>query len=71
VGGACVPARRRGGYDALLVDGDEGVPPGGELLARLLGNEPTLLLLDEVLIYVVDARALRRADTNAGQEALL
>ena len=58
-------------YDALLFDGDEGVPPGGELLARLLGDEPTLLLLDEVLIYVVKARALRRGDTNAGQQALL
>jgi hypothetical protein len=58
-------------YDAQLVDDDEGVPPGGELLARLLGDQPTLLLLDEVLIYVVKARALRRGDTNAGQQALL
>lgn len=47
------------------------MPPGGELLARLLGDEPTLLLLDEVLIYVVKARALRRGDTNAGQQAFL
>jgi hypothetical protein len=33
--------------------------------------ERGLLLLDEVLIYVVKARALRRGDTNAGQQALL
>ena len=58
-------------YDAMLVDGEEGVPPGGELLDRLLGDEASLLLLDEVLIYIVKGRALRRGDSNAGQQALL
>lgn len=58
-------------FDELLVDGDEGVPPGGESLDRLLGDAATLILLDEVLIYVVKGRALRRGDTNAGQQALL
>jgi len=58
-------------YDRLLVDGDEGVPPGGELLGELLEGAPTLVLLDEVLVYVVKGRALRQADTTAGQQAML
>ncbi len=58
-------------YERVLVDGDEGVPPGGELLGQLLAGAPTLVLLDEVLIYVVKARALRREDTTAGQQAMV
>jgi predicted AAA+ superfamily ATPase len=58
-------------YDALLVDGDEGVPPGGERLDALLGDEPSLVLLDEVLTYVVKGRAVQRGDTTVGQQTLL
>ena len=58
-------------YDRLTVDGDEGVPPGGEVLGELLAGSPTLLLLDEVLIYVVKGRAVKRLDTTAGQQALI
>jgi hypothetical protein len=58
-------------YDQITVDGDEGVPPGGELLGELLRSAPSLILLDEVLIYIVKGRALKREDTTAGQQALL
>jgi Protein of unknown function (DUF499) len=58
-------------YESVLVDGDEGVPPGGEVLGGLLGGAPTLLLLDEVLIYVAKGRAVKRLDTTAGQQALI
>ena len=58
-------------YDRLTVDGDEGVPPGGEVLGELLGGEASLILLDEVLIYIVKGRALKRLDTTAGQQALI
>jgi len=58
-------------YDALLVDGDEGTPPGGERLASLLGRGPTLVLLDEVLIYIATGRAIPRGDSSAGQQALI
>jgi hypothetical protein len=58
-------------YDALLVDGEEGTPPGGERLARLLAHGPTLVLLDEVLVYILKGRAIARGDSNAGQQALL
>ena len=58
-------------YEHLLVDGDEGVPPGGELLGELLEGQPPLVLLDEVLVYVVKGQAIRRNDATAGQQAML
>jgi hypothetical protein len=67
-------AYQLGGWDAyeqITVDGDEGVPPGGEVLGELLGGAPSLILLDEVLIYIVKGRALKRVDTTAGQQSLL
>jgi hypothetical protein len=58
-------------YDALLVDGDEGTPPGGERLAALLKGTPTLVLLDEVLVYIAKGRALTYGQSTVGQQALL
>lgn len=58
-------------YERIAVDGDEGVPPGGEVLGELLAGAPSLILLDEVLIYIVKGRALKRLDTTAGQQALI
>lgn len=57
-------------YEALLVDGEESTPPGGQDLVPLLASKPTLILLDELLVYVVKARALPRGETTAGQLAL-
>jgi hypothetical protein len=36
-------------YDVLLVDGEEGTPPGGERLARLLAHGPTLRGVERVV----------------------
>jgi hypothetical protein len=58
-------------YDRITVDGDEGVPPGGEILGELVAGSPSLILLDEVLIYIVKGRALKRLDTTVGQQALI
>lgn len=58
-------------YEELLVDGDEGVPPGGELLGRLLAGRPTLLLLDELLVYIAKAKGVRREDSTAERQAML
>ena len=52
-------------------DGDEGTPPGGERLAALLAGTPTLLLLDELLVYIAKGKGIRVADSTAGQQALL
>jgi predicted AAA+ superfamily ATPase len=46
-------------YDALLVDGEEGPPPGGERPGQLLSAAaPALVLLDEVLVYAAKAKAV-------------
>jgi Protein of unknown function (DUF499) len=58
-------------YDELVGDGDEGTPPGGERLAALLAGTPTLLLLDELLVYIAKGKGIRVADSTAGQQALL
>jgi hypothetical protein len=58
-------------YEEMLVDGDEGGPPGGEQLGRLLGEEPTLILLDEVLIYIAKGKGVKRLDTTVEKQAML
>jgi hypothetical protein len=58
-------------FDELVGDGDEGTPPGGERLAKLLAGAPTLLLLDELLVYIAKGKGIRLADSTAGQQALL
>lgn len=59
-------------YDALLVDGDEGTPPGGERLGRLLSEAaPALVLLDEVLVYAARAKAIRIGATTLDRQVLL
>jgi hypothetical protein len=56
----------------LLADHDrEGSAPGGDVLRRVLGEEPVLILLDEVLVYVEKARAVARGDSTAGRQAML
>jgi Protein of unknown function (DUF499) len=59
-------------YDALLVDGDEGPPPGGEKLGRLLADaKPALVLLDEVLVYAATAKAVTVGSTTLDRQVLL
>lgn len=64
-----------GGADAyrLVARQDErGQAPGKDVLAALFPpDEPTLLLLDEVLVYVEKAKAIQRADTTLGAQVLL
>ncbi len=58
-------------YEALLVEGEEGVPPGGELLGRLLGDEPSLVLIDEVVLYVAKGRPVERGDSDMAKLTML
>ena len=49
-----------------------GQAPGKDVLAQLFPeDEPTLLLLDEVLVYVEKAKALPRGDSTLGAQVLL
>jgi hypothetical protein len=59
-------------YDALLVDGNEGPPPGGEKLGRLLSDaKPALVLLDEVLVYAASAKAVTIGSSTLDRQVLL
>lgn len=51
-------AYRLGGvsaYEDIRVHDEEGAAPGGDTLRTLIGGRPTLILLDEVLVYVESA----------------
>jgi hypothetical protein len=48
-----------------------GAAPGGEVLRQMLAGRPTLILLDEVLVYVEKAMAVQRAESTAGRQAML
>lgn len=60
-------------YDAQLVSGGhEGPPPGGEKLGRLLSAAgPSLILLDEVLVYAATAKAVTMGSTTLDRQVLL
>jgi len=45
-------AAQLGCYDLLAYHDQGRVPPGGDVIAEVLGQAPTLLLLDEVLNYL-------------------
>jgi hypothetical protein len=42
-------------YEEVRVHDEEGAAPGGDTLRDLIGGRPTLILLDEVLVYVESA----------------
>lgn len=44
--------------------------PGGDVVKRMLGSEPTLVLLDEVLRYVERALTIPVGESNLGRQAL-
>ncbi len=58
------------GY-GLVADQDRmGVAPGGEVLSRLIGDAPTLLLLDEVLLYVENAMGVVVGESTLGRQTI-
>ncbi len=68
-------AYQLGGWDAyeeLLVDGEEGPPPGGERLGALLSSAASaLVLLDEVLVYAAKAKAVQIGASTLDRQVLL
>ncbi len=58
-------------YEELLVAGEEGAPPGGEWIGRLLGAEPALILLDEAIVYIAKGRAVKRGDSDMAKLTML
>jgi hypothetical protein len=64
-------AQQLGRYELMRQHDDEGSAPGGDVIMRVIGSEPTLILLDEVLVYVEKAQALVRGESTLGRQAML
>ena len=61
-------AAQLGGYDLLAYHDQKRVAPGGDRIAELLGQSPTLILLDELLQYLERALAERVQDSTLGRQ---
>jgi len=59
-----------GCFDLVREDEESRIAPGGDLVRKMLGDEPTLILLDEVLRYVERAMGIPVGDSNLGRQAL-
>jgi hypothetical protein len=56
------------GYGHVRIDDEAGSAPGSAALKLLIGDQPTLILIDEIARYLRVARAVRIGDTTlAGQ----
>jgi len=56
-------------FELVREHDEQRVAPGGDVIAQLIGEGPTLLLLDEVLQYVVGAEAVGAGESNLGRQA--
>jgi hypothetical protein len=54
-------------YPVMAYHDQNRIPPGGDKIAEMLGNTPTLLLLDEVLKYIEDVLAEKVGDSTLGR----
>jgi len=60
-------AAQLGCYDVVAYHDQNRISPGGDVIADMLGQQPTLLLLDEVLKYLVRVSAQPVGDTTLGR----
>jgi len=61
-------AARLGCYDLVAYHDEKRVAPGGDVIAQVLGDSPTLLLLDEVLKYLERVLAEPVGDSTLGRQ---
>jgi hypothetical protein len=61
-------AARLGCYDLVAYHDEKRVAPGGDVIAEMLGDTPTLLLLDEVLKYLERVLGEQVADSTLGRQ---
>ena len=47
------------GYEAVRKSDEQGVAPGAETLRKLFGDDPTLIILDEISVYLRKAEQAR------------
>lgn len=63
-------AAQLGAFDQVAENEKSRTAPGGDLVQQLLGEIPTLILLDEVLSYVEKALTIGVGDSNLGRQTL-
>jgi hypothetical protein len=61
-------AAQLGRYDAIAYHDANRIAPGGDRIAEMLGDGPTLILLDEVLKYLERAGAEVVGDSTLGRQ---
>jgi hypothetical protein len=61
-------AARLGCYDLVAYHDQNRVAPGGDVIADMLGDSPTLLLLDEVLKYLERVLGEKVGDSTLGRQ---
>ncbi|UUO07892.1 DUF499 domain-containing protein [Blastopirellula sp. J2-11] len=50
------------GFDLVAEHDAKGIAPGGDVLQKLLGTEPALILIDELMNYISRARKMEMRD---------
>ncbi len=58
------------GYEHFRSQDENRVAPGGDEIITLLGNEPNLILLDEVLNYLISAGGVKVIQTTLRDETM-
>ena len=58
------------GYELLKENDEARVSPGGDDLLKLFGDEPNLILLDEVLEYLINAGGVKVLKTDLREQTL-
>ncbi|QDT36019.1 hypothetical protein Pan189_03740 [Stratiformator vulcanicus] len=54
--------RGQAGFDLVAEHDAKGIAPGGDVLQQILGHEPALILIDELMNYISRARKLEMRD---------
>ncbi len=57
-------------YQLVAEQDQKRIAPGNDILRQLFANKPTLILIDEFLVYVENAMALQVEDSNLGRQVL-
>lgn len=57
-------------YDFIKEQDQKRIAPGGDIIKKILGNQPTLILLDEVSRYLERAMGERVAESTLYRQAL-